>query len=322
MNRRAGFTVVELLVVIAVIAMLVALLIPAVQAARESARRTSCMNRMRQLGLGLLNYESAVGHFPSSWLPSSPIYDGKTSGWSAQVQLLPYIEHNDIFQQIDLTQQYALAKLPDGTPVGSLRIAELICPAESGDRPRLSDGRPYHYPLNYVVNVGVWLVFDPTTGEGGRGAFYPGSKLTTSAFEDGMSKTVGFTEVKAWNPYYRNAGKFQPELPSAHTVCSMGGQFKMNSGHTEWVDGRVHQTGVTAAFPPNTKLSCAVEDETYDVDWTNQQEGISADIATYASVTARSYHGSGVNAVRMDASAQFVSNEISIDVWREWFTRR
>lgn len=320
-RSEVGFTLVELLVVIAIIGLLLAVLLPAVQAARSAARRGLCTNNLRQLALGIINFESANGHFPSSWRAAPAIHDGKTSGWSAHVQILPFIEQNSLYQQIDMSDQYGKAKLPSGQAVGSVRVPTFLCPSEPGDRVRLSGDTPKHYPLNYAVNVGVWFVYNPVTKQGGKGAFYPRSTLSAKSFEGGLSRTVAMAEVKAWNPYYRNAGKFNPGLPSPQGLCSLGGQFKQNSGHTEWVDGRAHQTGVTATYPPNTKVTCSEEEETYDVDWTNQQEGISRDIATYAAVTSRSHHANGVNITRMDASSSFVTDEIDVDVWRAMFTR-
>ena len=100
----------------------------------------------------------------------------------------------------------------------------------------------------------------------------------------------------------------------------------MNSGHTEWVDGRVHQSGFTAVFAPNTKVLYTDTDGTiYDVDWNNWQEGKDGDGAnasTYAAVTSRSYHSGGVNTARMDGSVDYVSDTIDIDVWQALATRK
>ena len=197
----------------------------------------------------------------------------------------------------------------------------MICPDEPGDRVRIKNDVPTYYPLNYGANVGVWFVHDPESGKGGPGAFYPGSKLKSGKFIDGMSKTIAFAEVKAWNPYFRNAGLDSPEPVAASQLASLGGDFKTNSGHTESLDGRAHQTAATGLFAPNTKAPFTSEEIAYDVDWTNQQEGKSATVATYAAVTSRSYHGSGVNIVRMDGSVEFITNDIDLPVWQAMFTR-
>ncbi len=98
-SRRAGFTLVELLVVIAIIGVLVALLLPAVQAAREAARRSSCNNNLKQLTLGLQNFHDTFGNFP----PGMVNDDGNTHGWG--VNILPYIEQTNIYDRI--SQSYA-----------------------------------------------------------------------------------------------------------------------------------------------------------------------------------------------------------------------
>lgn len=319
--QRRGFTLVELLVSIAIIAMLVALLLPAVQSARGAARRIACSNNVRQLGLALHNYESANTHFPASWKPARNM-EGSVDGWSASSQLLPFLEESAIYANVDFDVSYTSNQLPSGLPLGSARVPVLLCPDEPGDRVRLKNDVPMYYPLNYGANVGVWFVYDPEARRGGPGAFYPGSKLKAGKFLDGLSKTIAFAEVKAWNPYFRNAGHKDPQPTSPESLgTSLSGQFKMNSGHTESLDGRAHQTGVTGLFVPNTKVPFVADEIEYDVDWTNQQEGKSSTVPTYAAVTSRSYHNGGVNVARMDGSAEFVTDGIESQIWQAMFTR-
>lgn len=321
-HARPGFTLVELLVVIAVIGVLMALLLPAVQAAREAARRSYCANNLKQLGLALQNFESARRKFPASWRPSLPSPSGSINGWSLQAQLLPYLEQTAIGDQINYKLGYGQIRLDTTNErLAGQRIPTYLCASEVRDEQRIKGGEPYHYPLNYGANVGIWLVFDPRTGQGGLGAFQPIKQYRTGEYRDGLSNTLAFAEVRAWTPYYRNAALTDPAAPSPAAVCSLGGDFKTETGHTEWVDGRAHQTGVTGLFPPNTDVFCDVGGIRYDVDWTNQQEGKSTTVKTYAAVTSRSYHPTGVQVVNMDASVHFRADDIDLRVWRAMFTR-
>ena len=312
-----GFTLVELLVVIAIIGTLVALLLPAVQSAREAARRMSCSNKMRQLALAMHNYESANQKFPPQ------IMLGRDQQlWSAQARILPYIEQGSLFAGIDFKQPYGDSLL-NGQRLASLRVPTLLCPSEMRDEMRFNKGNPYHYPLNYGINCGVWKVFDPKDQSGGSGAFFPNEGLGTRHFGDGLSNTLMLAEVKGWTPYYRDGDQGTPlptNVPSE--ICSLQGDLKTESGHTEWVDGRTHQTGFTTTFTPNTQVLCEKDGQSYDVDWNNRRIGKSDTVVTYAAVTARSYHsGNVVNIARMDASVDSINGDIDLTIWRAMATR-
>jgi hypothetical protein len=155
------------------------------------------------------------------------------------------------------------------------------------------------------------------------GAFAPLTPLCSAAFTDGLSKTLCAVEVLSYTPYVRNAAlPGELPMPVDPTAFPSGGQKKFDppTGHTEWVDGRAHQTGVTTTFPPNSVVSPAVADG-LDIDWTNQQEGKSSTVRTYAAVTARSHHVGIVNAVRMDGSAAQIADDVERRVWQANSTR-
>ena len=326
-HTRHGFTLIELLVVMIVIGVLIGLLLPAVQKAREAARRTACSNNLKQIGLALANFEAATRHYPTSWKPTAPDTSGNVNGWSAQAQLLPYLEQVTLHRAIDFSLSYSLApdiETADGavTRLSAMRVPAYICPSETRDEVRISGGLPEHYPLNYAVNLGVWFVYDPTSGAGGNGVFAPKKCSKAGDISDGMSHTICAAEVKAWQPYFRNAAlDADPGIPTPAAVAGLGGDFKRNSGHTEWVDGRAHQTGFTTTFLPNTQVLCQQDGNAFDVDWTNQQEGKSDTVPTFAAVTARSYHGGGVNAVMMDGSVRWFADDANLGVWRAYSTR-
>ena len=327
-KRHRGFTLVELLVVIVIIAILIGLILPAVQKAREAARVTSCANNLKQIALAVANFEVRNGRYPPSWKPTPPVPPSTdVNGWSAQALLLPYLEQAKLHSKIDFQQSYELAgdvETADGvtTQLSAMRVPTYLCPSERRDEVRISGGAATHYPLNYAVNLGVWFVWDPGTREGGNGVFYPDSRLKTAQMLDGLSYTLCAAEVKAWNPYYRNAAQAGPlGIPTTADVCTLGGDFKTNSGHTEWVDGRAHQIGFTTTFGPNTEVLCDVSGDTHDVDWTNQQEGKSDSVPTYAAITARSYHGGGVNVAMMGGSVRWFADEVNVGVWRAHSTR-
>ncbi|REJ88941.1 MAG: DUF1559 domain-containing protein [Planctomycetota bacterium] len=316
--RRRAFTLIELLVVIAIIGVLIALLLPAVQQAREAARQTQCKNNMKQIGLALHNYLDTFTRFP----PVSVIPAGRTyEPWSAQARLLPYIEQASLFNQIDWSASPEFT----GSPlVTQARIPIYLCPSEPQDRPRPTAVLT-HYPLNYSFNEGTWFIYDPVSFAIGDGAFAVNSSFDTADFVDGMSNTLGAAENKAYQPNLWDTstpstlGVAPPNTPG-ELAAYFGGTFDLN-GHTEWVEGDVHECGFTTTFTPNMVVPYTTGGQTYDIDVTSMRDGESITLPTYAAVTARSYHVGTVNVLLMDGSVRGVGNSIDLNVWRALGTR-
>ncbi len=319
-KKRNGFTLVELLVVIAIIGILVALLLPAIQAAREAARRAECQSNLKQIGVALHNFEGAYRAYPASY-EGVP---GSAGNWSAHVLLLPYLEQGSMYEAVELDKGCTDIYI-GGIRLSSHRIGPYLCPDEINDKVRYdNNGQPKHWPLSYGYNAGTWFVWDPNTGQGGDGAFYPYNRRTPADFRDGLTSTLAFSEVKAYEPYFRNLAQTSSmPMPTDPSQACLGGDFKTNTGHTEWSEGRCHQTGFTATFTPNTEVLCANGGQQHDVNWTNQQEGIAGATAmTFAAVTSRSYHsGRIVNALLMDGSVKSFSDSIELGIWQALATR-
>ena len=313
---RPAFTLVELLVVVAITAVLIGLLLPAVQKVREAAGRARCLNNLKQWGVALHNYESANRTFPVVGE-----YPGTT--WSVVARLLPYVEQANLqtLARLDLPYSH-----PANAAVTPYRIPILTCPAEVNARvkPSTSPTGNSHFPPSYAANVGTWLVFDPATRSGGDGAFAGNQRLAVAAFRDGLSNTLGLSEVKAYQAYLRGTGTPAavttpvPATPAA--VVAYGGMLRP-TGHTEWVDAKCVQTGFTAAFPPNTVTPYTAGGVKYDVDFVSSSESGTAAPPTFAAVTSRGYHPGGVHAMLMDGSARFVREAVTAAQWQALATR-
>lgn len=325
--RRGGFTLIELLVVMSIIAILIGLLLPAVQQAREAARRTQCKNNLKQIGLAVHNYlESKKQLPPSARVDLSVTTTTNNGSWGVHGRILPYLEQANLYEKVNLEVGW------DFQPViNNMKISVYVCPSDPrGDEARsFSDSRPTLFPTTYGFNFGTWFVFDPATGRGGNGAFFPNARLTMANFQrDGTSHTLLAAEVHAWQPYFRNAGPSQTTIPNSPAEAaalisgSSGTQFK-NTGHTEWPDGRVHHTGFTVTLTPNSVVPVTHNGQTLDVDYNSWQEGKngSAGNPTYAIITSRSYHTDSVNVVLMDGSVQTVNDNVALSVWRALGTR-
>jgi prepilin-type N-terminal cleavage/methylation domain-containing protein len=131
-DSRSGFTLVELLVVIAIIGILVTLLLPAVNAAREAARRIQCTNKLKQLGLGVHNFASARGVFPSIAAQKDDHVNHPWYQYSFMVVLLPYIERSSLYDQFDLTESPWVAEAPHNKQViDGVVLPEFVCPSSA-----------------------------------------------------------------------------------------------------------------------------------------------------------------------------------------------
>jgi prepilin-type N-terminal cleavage/methylation domain-containing protein len=319
-NNRSAFTLVELLVVIAIIGILVALLLPAVQAARGAARRMSCSNNLKQLGIAMHLHVGSNKVLPANgnyaWNGSANV---ATNAWSASARLLPYIEQENLFRGIDFTQSYNVQ-----LGIASKRVDTFMCPSEINDRGHGVDPTYGNktWPINYALSNGTWPVFTaksaaPQTSDG---AFGPNRGYSPAAFTDGLSNTLAASEVKAFTN--RGTGGSPPAVPptGAAAVVSLVGALNPTSfTHVEWVDGKVHETGFTTVLTPNTQVIYPSGGVNYDIDYVSATETNAAD--TYAAVTSRSFHSSGVNSLLMDGSVRFMSNSIDLFTWRALGTR-
>ena len=322
-HRRHGFTLIELLVVIAIIAVLIALLLPAVQQAREAARRIQCQNNIKQMGLALHNYLDIHTTFPPSFCFST------AGSWSVHGRILPYLDQASAYSQVRLDLDWA-NPINEATHVAQLRVPTYICPSDPyGDRMHFAGPDEGNIrPHNYGVNFGTWKVYDPITNSGGDGIFYPNSKTRAGDIYDGTSNTLLVGEVKTYQPYFRNTADPGPNAPSTVSfVTGFSGEAKYgpglddNAGHTEWCDGPVHQSGFTTTFTPNTKVPFPDGGINYDIDYNSRYEGTSTTQTTYASITSRSYHVGVVNVGLADGSTRTVSSNVDRQIWRALGTR-
>ena len=344
--RSRAFTLVELLVVIAIIGTLVGMLLPAVQSAREAARRTSCQSNIRQLVLAVHNYESARRHFPPSMIHTpGTTFTSNNGSWSVHGRILSFIEEGNTAVKVNLEQAWEDGFVATGTPDpaknwANVRVAKIPifgCPSEKNQMARTKSGVNYVYPFNYGFNFGTWFVYDGATGAGGNGSFHPNSKFKAGMFSDGLSKTLCIAEVKTFTPYVRNTSDPGTTYPAAappaesSQVATLAGGSPSDpklgpttndcTGHTEWPDGRVHHAGFTTVFTPNTRVLHAVSGIAYDIDYSSRQEGSSTTVKTFAAITSRSHHNGLVGVAMMDGSVSTIDDSIAADVWRAMSTR-
>ena len=217
---RIGFTLIELLVVIAIIAILIALLLPAVQQAREAARRTQCKNNLKQIGLALHNYHDVYGMFPAGhyWWGNDWAHPGqaiwgrpdRAPGWGWSAMLLPYMDQANIFNKIDFN-----LKMSDPFHVDVIQVPNpnFICPSAAEEQVhRINGNFPINTPglpvVNYVANGGAFRSSFNQHGNNPKlrvnGVFYRDGKIKIRDITDGTSNTLAVGEAVKyrfnWDP--------------------------------------------------------------------------------------------------------------------------
>ena len=206
-HPRRGFTLIELLVVISIIAVLIGLLLPAVQSAREAARRIQCVNNLKQIGLALHNYHDALGAFPMSYAARGKFVDGATDtvpGWGWATMILPQIEQSPIYNAVN----FVLAvDAPQNSTVVLSALNAYVCPSDitKGPFPVLDGSSPgvaltTMTPSSYAASVGNDFT-DSATGlnnDGiGNGVLFRNSSIRIAGITDGTSMTIMVGE-RAW----------------------------------------------------------------------------------------------------------------------------
>ena len=312
----AGFTLVEILVVIAIIGLLVALLMPAIQGAREAARATQCRNNLRQLGIALNSYASHRQRFPSGADHKSPwnwggLKPGRTG--SFLVQVLPFIEFQQVYDRCDATVDTLMqAKMPDGTFVHAVKIPLFRCPSDTD--PGTYDGNPFYwgYPVSMKGKGQGLSSYGASMGSqsvGGRGNAF-GTGPSVHGHDDGGSVTSGIFSHTAFGAWMAN-------IPDGTSNTFAVGEIRPKcSAHV--ADGWMHynslwiSTGYPINYPtcpgePGFDQACL--DNTWGCRWGAEQ-------------AFKSAHTSGCHFVMADGSVHFVTESIDYTLYQMLGCRR
>lgn len=280
----AAFTLVELLVVITIIGVLVALLLPAVQAAREAARGVQCANNLKQLGLALHNYESAIGCFPPG-----AIWEGYMYGPNRQnfhVHLFPYEDQASLYDRLDwVASSGILWRTPKNVGLTSIVIPGLLCPSDGSGGRTLGYPDPDNYArLNYFgvfsgMNIGDLLSTNPS-----KWAFFDGNRATTAAqIRDGLSNTMCITEGRT-GPEGYSRGMLWSDQPCGAIV------FSQLSPNSPLPDHCLNGTSWCMIGDPDLPAV--------------------ADSSSNQTCAARSRHPGGVNVLMADGAVRFINDTI------------
>jgi prepilin-type N-terminal cleavage/methylation domain-containing protein/prepilin-type processing-associated H-X9-DG protein len=339
--KRRGFTLIELLVVIAIIAVLIALLLPAVQAAREAARRSQCVNNLKQLGLAVQNYNDTNGCLPPS--DTAAVFNSATANsndFGMKVRILPFMEQTPLYNALNQSIDYN--QLPNGTASGTT-VNTFLCPSDGTSVNRGITLYPGHNfgDCSYGNNIGTSLSF---TGQIDGPAYIMGSTatggvtygsnnggvVTLASITDGTSNTAMHSEWQKgkatagdglWQVYAvsTSLSNTTPAIPAGAVgwqavlgpigqACQASTTQNWNTKGYSWSDGGCGIGGCYSHIQPPNKKACV---------YANEKEGYSATViwSVGTMVGASSYHPGGVNVGMLDGSVKFIKDTVSLATW-------
>ncbi len=307
-HKHAGFTLVELLVVIAIIGILVSLALPAIQAARESSRRSACQSNIRQLGLAALTYEDAYKRLPTSQRPPGLTPLPRIAGLTF---LLPFFDQGSRYDNYDQTKNW---HHPDNAAAVNQRIPVLQCP--SSPKPERLDGLPEASP--WVQNVGAATDYSPTIyvdqrletaglAKAGVGLLEYNGRVSLSDATDGLSNTIMYAE-SAGRPFlYRKRELIHSDL----SLLRVNGGAWCRPASDISIDG-ASEDGTTVPGP-------------FAVNRTNGEEVGTTFPHPYYNTIGTSevyaFHVGGANVVFGDNSVKLISDKIHVREFATLVTR-
>jgi len=310
--RRRGFTLIELLVVIAIIAVLIALLLPAVQQAREAARRTQCKNNLKQLGLALHNYHDTFTGFP---MGKNTAGSGLTN-FPAQARILPYIDQTNLYNQINFNVNATNAAnvVPYNTSLPAFR-----CPSDTDMLQAVIGGRS-----NYYTNTGTCVINGLpglTVGSTNYGMPMPNGPIYQDSFMkfadliDGSSTTALMSE--------RMLGDGSNAISTPRSDTFQPGTYPNNADEA-WAQCRaVNTADLTKQGKSNGGVSWLSPDHTttYYFHILGPNDLSCMYPPSRIATTANSRHTGGVHLLLCDGAIRFVSSSIDLSIWRALGTR-